>query len=170
MRRRGHGERSGTLTRPRAHRPGRTNVLGALHPETLTATHSMAVTYHERNDLAKAEPYYRKALDGRREQLGRKAAITGETCYNLAVLLNSRYDEEQTEALRKETIEMFKDCDEIYSDFYGPDDERARRIRQASVQSPEEVGKVGPQPGPVKTCDGRRQESLSSAAARLWTD
>ena len=80
-------------------------VLGAEHPNTLTAMGELAVLLESKGAYDEAEPLYRRALEARERLLGAEHPSTLNSLNNLALLLHSKGAYDEAEPLYRRALE-----------------------------------------------------------------
>ncbi|PVF97371.1 TPR-like protein [Serendipita vermifera] len=81
-------------------------ILGPLHPDTITAMNNLASTLHVRGQLEDAEHMKREVLELRKEILGSRHPNTIAAMHNLASTLVDRGQLEEAEKIQQEVLEL----------------------------------------------------------------
>ncbi|CAE7173956.1 GST1 [Symbiodinium microadriaticum] len=79
--------------------------LGATHPDSLGAMHSLACALHQQGERSEAEKLCSQALKGRREKMGRGHPDTLESMHEMGVLLKEAGRIQEAEQLFREGLE-----------------------------------------------------------------
>ena len=79
--------------------------LGFEHEDTLTSVYDLGVLFQEQGNLAEAEPFYRRALEGRDRTLGRDHPSTLTSVGNLGVLLKEQGKLAEAEPFYRRALE-----------------------------------------------------------------
>ncbi|CAE7487562.1 nphp3, partial [Symbiodinium sp. CCMP2456] len=116
--------------------------LGATHPDSLGAMHSLACALHQQGELSEAQKLCSQALKGRREKMGRGHPDTLESMHEMGVLLKEAGRIQEAEQLFREGLESSRQT-------LGGVHQRTVDFNNSLARMLEENGRAGDVPAPA---------------------